>query len=269
VLSAQIKAHAPTRDQAAERELVAAAKTSAEGRERLVASFVPLIAGAARGYRSAPGVERAELMQEGVVGLLRALERYDPELGTPFWAYASWWVRQAMQQLVSELSGPVVLSDRAARQLARVKRAQLDHLQARHGDASPREVAERTGLPQPRVERLMTAGRRARSMDEPVGDGEGDALVETIAEPSAGDAYERVTAWLAAKQLPRMLRDLSERQRAVVCARYGIGCEQSTLREIGATLGVSAERVRQIERDALATLGRACWVSAGETQVGA
>jgi RNA polymerase primary sigma factor len=64
------------------------------------------------------------LMQEGVVGLLRALQRYDPERGVPFWAYAAWWVRQAMQQVVSELSRPLVLSDRALRQLARVKAAQ-------------------------------------------------------------------------------------------------------------------------------------------------
>jgi RNA polymerase sigma factor (sigma-70 family) len=74
-----------------------------------------LIGSVARGYRGASGVGRAELMQEGVVGLLRALERYDPELGTPFWAYASWWVRQAMQQLVSELSRPAVVPDRPAR----------------------------------------------------------------------------------------------------------------------------------------------------------
>ena len=65
-------------------------------------------------------MSREELMQEGVVGLLRALERYDPDVG-PFWAYASWWVRQAMQQLVSELGRPLVLSDRAVRRLARIR----------------------------------------------------------------------------------------------------------------------------------------------------
>lgn len=79
---------------------------------------MPLIGNVARGYRGASGVGRAELMQQGVVGLLWALERYDPELETPFWADASWWVRQAMQQLVSGLSRPVVVPDRAARQLA-------------------------------------------------------------------------------------------------------------------------------------------------------
>jgi DNA-directed RNA polymerase sigma subunit (sigma70/sigma32) len=80
-------------------------------------------------------------MQEGVVGLLRALERYDASLGTPFWAYAGWWVRQAMQQLVSELMRPVVLSDRAVRQLARIKRAA--HSLAQANGASPRSPSFR------------------------------------------------------------------------------------------------------------------------------
>jgi RNA polymerase primary sigma factor len=75
----------------------AAAAGDADARAELVEAFRPGIAGVARHYRSAPHVSREELMQEGVVGLLRALERFDSELGTPFWAYASWWVRQAMR----------------------------------------------------------------------------------------------------------------------------------------------------------------------------
>jgi DNA-directed RNA polymerase sigma subunit (sigma70/sigma32) len=77
--------------------------------------------------------------------LLRALERYDAGVGTPFWAYASWWVRQAMQQLVSELTRPVVLSDRALRLLARLKRAQRQHVQADHREPTSEQLAEATG----------------------------------------------------------------------------------------------------------------------------
>jgi RNA polymerase sigma factor (sigma-70 family) len=100
--------------------MFAAKECRGEARGALIEAFTPLIGHVARGYGGASGVGRAELMQQGVVGLLRALERYDPDLGTPFWAYASWWVRQAMQQLVSE-SRPVVVPDRAARQLACVR----------------------------------------------------------------------------------------------------------------------------------------------------
>src|SRR3954467_9280780 len=84
-----------------ERALVVAAKhRRGEARTQLVDAFGPLVASYARRYRNKPGVERDELMQQGVVGLLRALERFDTERGTPFWAYAAWWVREAMQELI-------------------------------------------------------------------------------------------------------------------------------------------------------------------------
>ena len=134
------------RGQLSERELVLAAKESrGEARDALIEAYTPLIGSVARRYRGASGVGRAELMQEGVVGLLRALERYDPGLGTPFWAYASWWVRQAMQQLVSELSRPVVVPDRAARQLARMRNTRRAYVRVHGREPSCGELARETG----------------------------------------------------------------------------------------------------------------------------
>lgn len=89
--------------------------------------------------------------------MLRALERFDPDLEVPFWGYASWWVRQAMQQLVSERSRPIVMSDRALRQLARVKAAQRRFEQSRHVTPSCAELAASAGLPQAQVESLLAA----------------------------------------------------------------------------------------------------------------
>src|SRR4051812_6795446 len=131
----------PRPEPAAELQLVIAAKErGSDARATLIETFTPLVGSVARIYRGS-SVSRAELMQEGVVGLLRALERYDAELGTPFWAYASWWVRQAMQQLVSELTRPVVLSDRAVRQLARIKDARRELLQANGGEPTIGQLA--------------------------------------------------------------------------------------------------------------------------------
>jgi RNA polymerase primary sigma factor len=105
-------------------DLVAAAQAGDQGaKEELIDALAPLIGSVARMYRGCAAVSREELMQAGVVGVLRALDRFEPERETPFWAYASWWVRQAMQQLVSERGRPVVLPDRALRQLARIKDA--------------------------------------------------------------------------------------------------------------------------------------------------
>jgi RNA polymerase sigma factor (sigma-70 family) len=225
-------------------------------REQLVKRFEPMIAAVAHAYRRSTAVERDELMQEGMVGLLRALERYEPERGVPFWAYAAWWVRQSMQQVVSELSRPVVMSDRALRQLARVKGAQRQFEQARRRGASPAEVAAIVGLPRAQVESLLCTERTARGLDEPAGaDGtDGTTVGELLADPPAEETYDRVPQRVMAAEVPRLLDHLTDRERKVICSRYGIGQREQTLREVAPSLGVSAERVRQIEQDSLSKL---------------
>ncbi|HTX32398.1 MAG TPA: sigma-70 family RNA polymerase sigma factor [Solirubrobacteraceae bacterium] len=237
--------------------LVIAAKTGGEAeRGELIDAFRPLVGSLARGYRRASAIDHRELMQEGAVGLLRALERYDPARGVPFWAYATWWVRQAMQQVVSELSRPIVLSDRALRQLARVKDAQRRLEQARAMQASCGEVADLAGLPRAQVESLMSAERRARPLDEPANDEDGDGATvgEMLADPPAEDAYDAIPQRVIAAELPRLLSYLSHRERTVICARFGIGRREQTLREVAEQLEVSAERVRQIEQASLEKL---------------
>jgi len=160
----------PALSSARERRLVAeAARGETIAREELVQAFMPAIGTLARIYRNSPGVDHAELMQEGVVGLLRALRRYEARMNTPFWAYASWWVRQAMQGLVADLTRPVALSDRALRAMARVKRARHAHLQLHMREPSCSELAEATGLPLEQVEMLLSLERVPRSLEEPLG----------------------------------------------------------------------------------------------------
>jgi DNA-directed RNA polymerase sigma subunit (sigma70/sigma32) len=130
-----------------EHDLIAAAATGdAAARLELLEAYEPVIAAIARRYSRNPGVSRDELMQEGAVGLLRALERYDLRRGTAFWAYASWWVRQAMQEIVSELSGTVVLSDRALRGFGRLLDArERDVLRAHFGIGGPEQTLQEIG----------------------------------------------------------------------------------------------------------------------------
>jgi RNA polymerase sigma factor (sigma-70 family) len=225
-------------------------------RAELVDAFVPLIATVARIYRRSAGISRVELMQEGVAGLLVALQRYEPARGTPFWAYASWWVRHGMQQLVAELTRPVVLSDRALRQLARVRDARSAYVHAHRVWPSTAELAAATGLPQAQVQQLVAVERAPRALaggqgpdGRRVRDGQ-----ETLVDPGSEDAYEAVITRLEGNRIGALLGGLEERERVVLRARYGLDGPAQTLRTIAGGLGLSAERVRQIERQALEEL---------------
>jgi RNA polymerase sigma factor (sigma-70 family) len=231
----------------------------AAAREELVERLLPLVAAAARAYRSTASVQRVELIQEGVVGLLRALERYDAKRGVPFWAYAGWWVRQAMQQLVSELTRPLVLSDRALRHLARLKEAHGAALNETGREPDRDELVRRTGLSGDQVDDLMAVDSVPRSLDEPV-PGEGGAVGafgDLLADPLAEDEYERVLRTVETEQLLALLAGLSDRERAILRARYGLDGREESLRAIAGRLGLSAERVRQLEQRALGKLAAA------------
>jgi RNA polymerase sigma factor (sigma-70 family) len=149
-----------------ERDLVIAAERGdSEACRKLVEAFLPAIGNLARSFQNSR-VERVELLQEGVAGLLVAARRYDTTLNTPFWAYASFWVRKAMQELVADLARPVALSDRAVRELAQIRRARSEHLQT-HGVApTTDELSRATGLTRPQLERLQATERTPRSMQE-------------------------------------------------------------------------------------------------------
>jgi RNA polymerase sigma factor (sigma-70 family) len=244
--------------QESERSLVQAAVDGDDAaRQQLVENFMPLVGGVARVYRNTGAVNRIELMQEGVVGLLRALERFDPERGTPFWGYASFWVRQAMQQLVAELARPVVLSDRALRQLARVKQARRDHVQEQKSEPSTSDLSGRTGIAREQIERLVAVERQPRSMDEGIGDEADTTVGQMLTDPVAEDAYARVERRVDTSELGGLLDHLGSREREIVEARFGLDGHRQTLRELAGTLDLSAERVRQIEEEALEKMGAA------------
>jgi RNA polymerase sigma factor (sigma-70 family) len=162
-----------------------------------------------------------------------------------------------MQQLVSELTRPVVLSDRALRQLSRLREAHREAVQETGREPRQDELAARSGLSTEQIEDLIAVDRPPRSTDEPIA-GDGGIVGtfgELLADPLAEGEYERVIEAIEAEELVALLAGLSDRERAILRARYGLDTgEEESLSSIGARLGVSAERVRQVEQRALGKL---------------
>jgi RNA polymerase primary sigma factor len=229
-------------------------------RAELIQAYMPALSAMARTYRTSQ-IGRQELLQEGVVGLLRALERFDPARGVAFWSYASFWVRQAMQHLVAELTRPFVLSDRALRNLSRLKQLHHEELQRSGREPTRAELAERSGLEPAHIDDLV-ATEAGRSLDEPARGVEGElgSFGDLLVDPMAEQAYEGVLAAIESEALHSVLCGLSERERQVLELRYGIAGDELSLRQVGERLGLSGERVRQLERRALAKLGAAMGV---------
>jgi RNA polymerase sigma factor (sigma-70 family) len=241
--------------------LVVAARGGGESeRAELVKAFMPRIAAVARDYRDVRAVSREELMQAGVLGLVRALDRYDPARGNQFWTYARSWVRQAMQELVSSLNNVVVFSDRALRHLARVNAARRQRSTASHSEPSTHELAAVTGLSNAHIGMLVGASQPAQGLDEPF-DGKrerGLSLAETLGDPVSEDPFDHVTLRVAASSLPAAFSTLTARELSVIQGRYGIDGEPRTLSELAAQWRVSRERVSQIERVAMRKLRESC-----------
>jgi DNA-directed RNA polymerase sigma subunit (sigma70/sigma32) len=160
-----------------------------------------------------------------------------------------------MQRLVSEMGRPVVLSDRALRELARVRDARRRLAQTRRLEPTTGDLAAETRLAPEQVERLLAVERSARSLDVPFEEGcSGPTLGELLTDPRAEDGFDRVPDRVLVPHIPALLAGLSERERAIISGRFGLTGGEQTLRELAEELELSAERVRQIERAALAKM---------------
>jgi len=224
-------------------------------REELIRRLLPLVHATARRFQT-EGLEQADLLQEGVVGLLRALQRYDPARGVPFAAFATWWIRQSLQEARSDFMRPMRLPPKALRQLSQLKSEHQRIYQGERRSAKIGELADRTHIELEQAEALLTADARPRSLDESIENTEGEigTMGDLLEDPLSAGAYEDVVDAVAGEQLRALLSRLTEREREVVQARFGFDVPPEKLTEVGERLGVSAERVRQIEERALAKL---------------
>jgi RNA polymerase primary sigma factor len=218
-------------------------------KQRMIESNLRLVVSLARSYRGR-GVSMADLVQEGTIGLMRAVERFDHRRGVKFSTYATWWIRRSLSDAVGA-GQSIRIPPRATRQLAAVRRAEDELRHSILGSPSLAAVADRAGLSVESVRSLQQAAHVTASLDEPVGE-EDTTLGELLADHHAADPSERAVACEESGRVRRMVRLLPERHRDVVVRRYGLGQEAPQSHEqIGARLGVGEERSRQLEREAL------------------
>jgi len=218
-------------------------------KERMIKSNLRLVAAVARAY-SDSGVPFADLVQEGTVGLVRAVEKFDHRRERRFSTYAVWWIRRSILDAIAD-SKPIRIPATANRQLAAVRHAEAELQRIGRQPASDAEIADRTQLTVATVRSLRAAARVTASLDEPVGEGT-TPLADLMADERAVDPTENAIAGEIRREVVAMLRLLPERHREVLVRRYDLHDHAvQSHDEIGERLGLGEERSRQIERDAL------------------
>ncbi len=220
----------------------------------LVQSNLRIVVTFARRYRGMPLVD---LIQEGNLGLMRAVDKFDHRRGLRFSTYAAWWIRHALSRALADQSKMIRLPVHLTGAVQRVKRAQ-DRLQREHGhDPSYEELAARTGLPMEQVKRALEVVAQPVSLDAPMSGpgGEGSDLVDFVTDQEATSAEDTVAQAQLRIDTSALLSELPEREAEIIRLRFGLGGgTQRTLEEIGVRLSLSRERARQLERDALKKL---------------
>jgi RNA polymerase primary sigma factor len=223
--------------------------SKAAPKEDMIEDNLGLVYAVAGTYRGR-GVPFDDLVQEGTVGLVRAVERFDLERGVKFSTYAVWWIRRSMLDAIAS-SNPVRMPAKARQQLAAVRRAEGELERTGRRSASDEAIAERTRLSLTTVRSLRTAARVTTSLELPVGE-DATSLGDLIGDERAIDPPEEAIARENRDEVRAMLRLLPKRHCEVLIRRYGLDDRRvQSHEEIGTWLGVGAERSRQLEREAL------------------
>jgi RNA polymerase primary sigma factor len=233
-----------------------AAARGESARRRMIEGNLRLVVSIARRFTST-GMPLADLVQEGNLGLLRAVEKFDWRMGFKFSTYATWWIRQAIARGAAERGARAIrLPVHVDERVGRLRRAQSRLRESLGREPTDDELGRDLDISTRRVARLRDASRAIESLDSPVGD-DGAVLGDFLQDRQAADPGELAARTVGQAVLERALEALPERERRVLALRFGLDSGDSrTLEEVGAAIGCSRERARQVERDALAALRR-------------
>ncbi|HEX5366843.1 MAG TPA: sigma-70 family RNA polymerase sigma factor [Acidimicrobiales bacterium] len=245
-------APAPTRRQRT--RLQAAVRSGAEARRQFIQSNLRLVVSIAKHYQT-PGMSLLDLIQEGNIGLMRAVEKFDHRKGFKFSTYATWWIRQAIGRGIADKGRTVRLPSHVVDTLATLSRSSSSLLKSLGREPTPAELAEATGIALDKVRAVLRATPDIVSLSVAVGDDGDHELGDLLADPLDEEPFDAAAAAIEREELRSLLTHLDPREREVLVLRFGLDGERpQTLDQVGRRFDLTRERIRQIEAKALTKL---------------
>ncbi|MES2922339.1 MAG: RNA polymerase sigma factor RpoD/SigA [Verrucomicrobiota bacterium] len=228
-----------------------------EARSHMIRANLRLVVKIAHDY-SGYGLSLADLISEGNIGLMNAVERFDPEKGGKLSTYGAWWIKQSIKRALANQSKTIRLPIHMVDKIARMRRISSILAEALGREPTDEEIATELGLPRQKIAMLKQAAQRPTSLDAPVNEGEATEYGDIISDESASDPLEMLTDKNLHDQIGGLLSILNERERRIIDERFGLtGLKPMLLEDVGREFGVSRERIRQLQNSALAKMRKA------------